>query len=72
MKRVAWNDPTTGIARILTPCYGDGSQSVGESDDDFLTRVIAKDVPSGVAYHIIEDTDLPSDRYFRNAWEWEE
>jgi len=19
-----------------------------------------------------EDTDLPSDRYFRNAWEWEE
>ena len=20
----------------------------------------------------IEDTDLPSDRYFRNAWEWED
>ena len=20
----------------------------------------------------VEDTDLPSDRYFRNAWEWED
>ncbi len=28
-----------------------------------------KDVPAGKAYQIIEDTDLPSDRIFRNAWE---
>ena len=26
-------------------------------------------VPSGVKYKIIEDTDLPEDRTFRNAWE---
>jgi hypothetical protein len=23
-----------------------------------------------ISYHHCEDTDLPSDRYFRNAWEW--
>ena len=23
-----------------------------------------------VARHQVEDTDLPSDRYFRDAWEW--
>ena len=24
----------------------------------------------GVAYHIIDDSDIPTDRYFRDSWEW--
>jgi len=28
-----------------------------------------KDVPTGVKYRIIEHTDLPNGREFRNAWE---
>jgi hypothetical protein len=27
-----------------------------------------KDVPEGVPYEIIDAADIPSDRYFRNAW----
>jgi len=27
-----------------------------------------KDVPPGVPYEIVEATDIPSDRYFRDAW----
>ena len=27
-----------------------------------------KDVPEGVEYHIVEDTVLPEDRTFRDAW----
>ena len=27
-----------------------------------------KDVPEGVAYEIVEDDAIPSDRFFRNAW----
>ena len=27
-----------------------------------------KDVPEGVAYEIVEEADIPSDRTFRNAW----
>jgi|TARA_R100001082_G_C4352078_1_gene155014 hypothetical protein len=30
-----------------------------------------KDVPTGVKFKIIEDTDLPKDRTFRNAWEFD-
>ena len=30
-----------------------------------------KDVPTGVKYKIIGITDLPSDRDFRNAWEYD-
>jgi len=28
----------------------------------------AKDVPTGAAYKIVEDSYVPSDRTFRNAW----
>jgi len=27
-----------------------------------------KDVPEGVAYEIVEDDAIPTDRFFRNAW----
>ena len=30
-----------------------------------------KDVPSGVQYKIIDASDLPPDRDFRNAWEFD-
>ena len=31
-----------------------------------------KDVPTGLKYKIVEDSDIPSDRSFRNAWEVDE
>ena len=33
-----------------------------------IEEVAKKDVPAGVAYEIVEDSDIPSDRTFRNAW----
>ena len=49
----------TGIA-VITPT---GELSIEET--------AKKDVPTGVKYKIIDDTDLPSDRDFRNAWEYD-
>lgn len=37
-----------------------------------LEEIAAKDVPSGKKYKIIEATDVPTDRYFRNAWDMDE
>lgn len=31
-----------------------------------------KDVPAGKEFKIVDATDIPSDRTFRNAWEWTE
>jgi len=31
-------------------------------------QTAAKDVPTGSAYKIVEDSYVPSDRTFRNAW----
>ena len=49
----------TGIA-VITP-----------SGDLSVEETALKDVPSGVKYKIIDVSDLPADRDFRNAWEFD-
>lgn len=45
---------------VLSPCTDCGLT---------VSEIAQKDVPAGIPYLIIDDTDLPSDRDFRNAWE---
>jgi hypothetical protein len=35
-----------------------------------IEEIAAKDVPAGVAYKIVDVSDIPEDRTFRNAWEF--
>lgn len=36
-----------------------------------IEEIATKDVPQGVEYKIIDVSELPSDRTFRNAWEYQ-
>jgi hypothetical protein len=36
-----------------------------------LEEICAKDVPTGVKYKIIDSSELPTDREFRDAWEYD-
>lgn len=36
-----------------------------------IEEIAAKDVPEGVEYHIVDVSEVPSDRTFREAWSWE-
>lgn len=36
-----------------------------------IEAIALKDVPAGLAYKIVDDSDISSDRTFRNAWEWD-
>jgi len=36
-----------------------------------IEEIAAKDVPTGKEYHIVDVADIPTDRTFRNAWEWQ-
>lgn len=36
-----------------------------------IEELAEKDVPAGKEYHIVNASDIPSDRTFRNAWTWE-
>jgi hypothetical protein len=36
-----------------------------------IEEIAAKDVPEGKAYNIVDVSDIPEDRTFRNAWTWQ-
>ena len=44
----------------------DGTVSIINPTGDVNDAV--KDVPSGLSYEIVEDSSIPTDRSFRNAW----
>ena len=36
-----------------------------------IEEIATKDVPQGKEYHIVDVSDIPEDRTFRNAWTWQ-
>ena len=41
-----------------------------ETEEEKLIHIANKDLPTGTKYEIVEDNYPPSDRTFRNAWEY--
>jgi hypothetical protein len=35
-----------------------------------IEEIASKDVPDGKEHWIVDVSEIPSDRTFRNAWEW--
>ena len=46
---------SNGIVAVINPISGNADDAI-------------KDVPSGFAYEIVDDSVIPTDRSFRNAW----
>jgi hypothetical protein len=40
-------------------------------EDHTIEELAEKDVPTGVIYKIVDVSEIPSDRTFRNAWEYQ-
>ncbi len=59
--------------RIIYPT-DDGGVAIIIPADCGLTieEIAAKDVPQGKPYKIVDVADIPTDRTFRNAWEYQE
>jgi hypothetical protein len=36
-----------------------------------IEEIAVKDVPQGKEYHIVDVSEVPTDRTFRNAWTWQ-
>lgn len=43
-----------------------------QTDDEFIQWIANKDVPVGKPFQIVDVSDIPSDRTFRDAWEYAE
>ena len=59
-------------SRIIYPTDEGGVAVIIPAAECSLTieEIAAKDVPSGRPFKIVDATDIPEDRTFRNAWEF--
>ena len=60
--------------RIIYP-NNDGGVSILIPTPEYLAKhtiedLAAKDIPVGKPYKIVDVADIPTDRTFRNAWEY--
>ena len=58
--RIIYKTPDGGVA-VIVPAEECGLT---------IEAIAAKDVPAGTPFKIVEAADIPSDRTFRNAWEY--
>jgi hypothetical protein len=58
--RIIYPTPEGGVA-IIVPAPECGLS---------IEEIAAKDVPEGVEYQIVDVSEIPEDRTFRNAWEY--
>lgn len=66
MKCIVYTRPDGGTS-VTVPAPR--ARKEGETDDEFVERIRQKDVPRGATnVRIIDDTEYPSDRAFRDAW----
>jgi hypothetical protein len=64
MKRIIYKNPDNSVS-IIVPSY---------EALQFMTieQIALKDVPANTPYKIVDVSEIPTDRTFRNAWEYVE
>ena len=61
MSRIIYQTDDGGVAVIIPTPQALETMTIGQ--------IAKKDVPTGKPYKIVADSEVPSDRTFRNAWE---
>lgn len=64
-KRIIYPTPDNGVAVIIP-----APEWLAE-EGNTIEALAAKDVPEGVEYKIVDTEEVPSDRTFRAAWEYQ-
>ncbi|NDA26382.1 MAG: hypothetical protein EBZ05_06015 [Verrucomicrobia bacterium] len=62
MKRIIYPNNEGGVSVIVPSPNWNGT----------IEELALKDVPAGKPFKIIDASEIPSDRTFRNAWEYQE
>jgi len=63
-KRIIYPNDNGGVSIIIP--------TVEYLDEHTIEELAAKDVPQGKPFQIVDVADIPTDRTFRNAWEFQE
>ena len=65
MSRIIYKQDNGRVA-VIEPCTWEMNPATGENFS--VVEVAKMIVPNGKKYKIVEDSDIPTDRTFRNAW----
>ena len=57
------------MAKVIIYEHNDETNVIVPSGDISVEETARKDVPADVDYWIVEQSTIPTDREFRNAWE---
>ena len=60
MKRIIYKNPDNSVSIIIPAPEALQSMTI--------EQIARKDVPTGLKYKIVDVSEIPSDREFRNAW----
>mgnify|MGYP003112807358 FL=1 len=61
---------SNGVLAVLAPAPKYLKTLTG-TEEEKMIYIANKDLPTGTKYEIVADDVVPSDRTFRNAWEYE-
>jgi hypothetical protein len=64
MKRIIYKNPDNSVS-IIVP-------SAEYLETHTIEQLALKDVPANTPYKIVDVSEIPNDRTFRNAWEYVE
>ena len=64
MKRIIYKNPDNSVS-IIVP-------STEYLKTHTIEQLVLKDVPANTPYKIVDVSEIPNDRTFRNAWEYVE
>ena len=64
MKRIIYKNPDNSVSIIIPAPEALQSMTI--------EQIAKKDVPTGYKYKIVDVSEVPSDREFRNAWSIDE
>jgi hypothetical protein len=62
-KRIIYENDEGGISIIIPTPEALKTMTIEE--------IAVKDVPQGKEYNIVDVSEIPTDRTFRNAWTWQ-
>ena len=62
-KRIVYKNDEGGISIVIPTPEALTTMTIEE--------IAAKDVPTGKAYNIVDASEIPTDRTFRDAWTWQ-
>lgn len=62
-KRIVYENDEGGISIVIPAPEALTTMTIEE--------IAVKDIPEGKEYHIVDVSEIPTDRTFRGAWTWQ-